>query len=128
MNYDLRVFRMADAAHALRMPMQSIKDAVRRYGMGIRLRGRRLFSIRDLTEFKTARNLSGPDLPIADALAITRQHLATEPPDGTSLILTDDGDHWIQPDEQEWLVGPCRIVHPGWIVQDIRSRLNVALE
>ncbi|WP_315923491.1 hypothetical protein [Mesorhizobium sp. SP-1A] len=125
--YTLRDISREAAARCLRVSENTLDSFIHRYGLGGKRRGARVFSVRDLAEFKTARNLAGPDLSIADALAIVRQHLATEPPDGTSLIVTDDGEHWIQPDEQQWPVRPCRIVHPGWVVQEIKERLDVAI-
>lgn len=125
--YNLRDVSREAASRCLRIPANTLDSLVHRYALGGKRGGARVFSIRDLATIKTARHLAGPDVTLAEALALCGPLLAEEPPPDAVLIVTDDGRSWMQREHDDWPEFSCRIVHTGQISQDIRSRLDVAV-
>lgn len=126
--YDLREISREAAARAADINLNTLDVMVHRFDIGERIGGQRLFSVRDLAIAITARNLSGHGLSIAEAMRLVAPLLHTEPPPDTTIIVTANGDAWLQPQSDPWPECNLSMVYVGRVVKDTKDALDVAIQ
>jgi hypothetical protein len=120
--YQHRDIQRDAASRAARIPLDALDKWVRRFHLGGKRKGARVFSLRDLIIATTARALAGPDRTLAECMAIVEPLLADRPARDAVLIVTATGA-WLQPDEADWPHENCTIIYVGQRVEDLEANL-----
>ncbi len=126
-SFTLRDISREAAARAAGINLNTLDVFVHRFDVGERVGNARLFSLRDLTTLVAARNLSGHGLSIGEAMRLVETLLHIEPDPDAVLIITANGDAWLQPKSAPWPETNLRLAYVGRVVSDLRRALNVAI-